>query len=126
MLLCLKCLNENIFLIGLTEGQFICFVEWILIFIGITFKSIWIKKFKWLHIAIFLLLGWSAMLFIGDLYNNTNEVFLLLILFGGISYTIGVIFYGFQKIPYFHFVWHIFVCIGSILHTIALLIEIYI
>jgi hemolysin III len=60
-----------------------------------------------------------------DLIPNTDQTFLFLILGGGISYTIGVIFYAFQKIRYFHFIWHLFVCMGSILHTVALLIEIY-
>jgi len=40
---------------------------------------------------------------------------------GGLSYTVGVIFYAWKKIPYGHAVWHLFVMAGSLLHYFAVL-----
>ena len=77
-----------------------------------------------LHVFLFLLMGWSALIFIGDLYNFNPNAFWL-ILAGGISYTIGVIFYSLPKIKYFHFIWHIFTGLGTILQFLAIYLYIY-
>ena len=45
-----------------------------------------------------------------------KELFILLL--GGIAYTVGIIFYGLTKIKYMHFIWHIFVLLGSVLQYI--------
>ena len=83
------------------------------------FKSIWIDKFSKLHVVIYLLLGWSAFVFGKTLLSVDKDAFLLVV-FGGVSYSLGVIFYALPKIKYFHFIWHIFVAIGTILQFIAI------
>lgn len=101
---------------GLGMSMFI--VQWILIIIGIVFKSIWVKKYNWLHSTIFLAMGWSALIFINQLLAWQVEAFWL-VLSGGIAYSIGVGFYAFPKVKYFHFIWHLFVGLGTILQFIA-------
>lgn len=103
----------------LEKGMSLFIVQWILIAIGIVFKSVWINKYSKLHVFLFLLMGWSALIFIGDLYKYSEPAFYL-ILFGGIAYSIGVIFYALPQIKYFHFIWHIFTAIGTILQFIAI------
>jgi hemolysin III len=110
---------------ALTIGWLIFIIQWSLIIVGITFKSIWLKKLHWIHLIIFLALGWTAVFFINNIFT-TNLTFFLLILFGGISYTIGVVFYILSgKVKYFHFVWHLFVNIGCILHGLAIILFLY-
>ena len=115
------------YLLGLTfidKGLLLFIIQWTLIGIGVVFKSIWVYKFKSIHLMCYLLLGWSSVLFIVDLYSFSIPAFWL-ILTGGISYSLGVIFYTMSsKIKYFHFVWHIFVAIGTILQFLAIYIYI--
>lgn len=101
------------------KGITLFIVQWILIIVGIVFKSIWINKYSKLHVFLFLLMGWSALIFVGDLYKFSQPAFYL-ILFGGIAYSIGVIFYALPQIKYFHFIWHLFTAIGTILQFIAI------
>ena len=60
----------------------------------------------------------------GILLESSKEAFWL-ILSGGIAYIIGVIFFALSKIKYFHFIWHIFTALGTILHFIAVFYYIY-
>jgi len=125
MLLLLPALQEPIFgIAGLGLGPVIFIIQWILIALGVIFKSIWIKKYAKLHLVIYLAMGWSAMIFVQKLYVFDPRAFWF-VLFGGISYSLGVAFYVFPKIKYFHFIWHIFTSIGTILHFIAIYTFLY-
>lgn len=101
------------------KGITLFVIQWILISVGIVFKSVWINRYSKLHVFLFLLMGWSALIFVGDLYKY-NETAFYLILFGGVAYSLGVIFYALPQIKYFHFIWHIFTAIGTILQFIAI------
>ncbi len=100
-------------------GLFLLIMQWLLIMVGIISKSIWVYRFQTMHIIIFLLLGWSGLYFMIDLYQYSAPT-MWFILLGGISYSIGVIFYKQSDKLYFHFIWHIFVGIGTILQFIAI------
>ncbi|HHW79557.1 MAG TPA: hypothetical protein GX742_02005 [Acholeplasmataceae bacterium] len=119
-LLLLPGLREPLFGISFLEKGLTLFViQWVLITIGVVFKSVWIKKFSKLHVFIYLAMGWSALTFVGILLEYNKDAFYL-VLSGGIAYTIGVIFYALPKIKYFHFIWHIFTALGTILQFIAI------
>ena len=45
----------------------------------------------------------------------------LLLFAGGFAYTLGVIFYATERIPYFHTVWHVFVLAGTAFHFLAVM-----
>lgn len=118
-LLLLPGLREPLFNInGLEKGLTLFIVQWILIAIGVVFKSVWINKFSKLHVFLFLLMGWSALSFVGILNEYSKQAFYF-VLFGGIFYSIGVIFYALPQIKYFHFIWHIFTALGTIFQFIA-------
>jgi len=102
------------------RGLALFVIQWTLITLGVVLKSIWVYKFQFVHIAVFLLLGWSSLLFVIDLFNYSVPAFWL-VLAGGIAYSLGVVFYALsRKIKYFHFVWHLFVASGTILQFIAI------
>lgn len=92
--------------------------QWIVIIVGIVLKSVRVHKFQKLHLAMFLALGWSGLFFMVDLYVFAPQSFWL-ILGGGISYTIGVIFYALRPFKYSHFIWHLFVMGGTVLQFFA-------
>ena len=95
-------------------------IQWILILTGIVFKAVFIDKLQVLHVVMFLLLGWSALLIIGEFSQLDSMSAFLLTVSGGIAYSVGVIFYASsRKFKYAHFVWHLFVLAGTIFHFIA-------
>jgi hemolysin III len=99
-------------------------VLWLMAIVGICIKSIFMhKKFvKWLGMAIYLGMGWCAMIAIYPIVQTLHPVGLGLTIAGGVVYTIGAIFYlcG-RKKRYIHSVWHLFVLAASILHFFAIL-----
>jgi hemolysin III len=101
--------------IGGIKGIIICSIQWILAFVGITFKAIWIDRFVKIHVLIYLIMGWMIILFISSIFESISFIGFYLLLFGGISYSIGVLFYVFNWFKYHHFVWHLFVLTGSVL-----------
>jgi hemolysin III len=94
-------------------------VQWVIITIGVIFKAVFIDRFQVLHLVMFLLLGWSALL-IGRVFEALPPAAFILTISGGLAYSFGVIFYGLsRKIKYSHFVWHLFVLAGVILHFLS-------
>jgi hemolysin III len=94
-------------------------VQWFIIILGIVFKAIFIDRFQVFHVVMFLLLGWSALLIIGQ-FEKLSEPAMYLTIWGGIAYSLGVVFYASsRKFKYAHFIWHLFVITGVVLHFIA-------
>lgn len=93
-------------------------IQWAVIATGVTLKSATFKKFSKIHFVLYLILGWSGIAVFKPLWDTSSQAFIW-ILMGGLSYTIGTIFYGF-KVKYSHFIWHLFVLGGTVLHFIAI------
>lgn len=93
-------------------------IMWVLTIVGIVFKSIWIKRFQMVHLIIYLLMGWSVVFVWNDVYQLIQN-YLWLLISGGLAYTIGVAFY-LAKFKYNHFIWHLFVMAGSLLHFLVI------
>lgn len=107
-------------LLGTTKAYILLGVLWALSILGVVFKSIWIHKFKNLHLAIYLLMGWSVVFVFNDVITALGSS-LIWIIIGGLCYTVGVAFY-IAKFKYQHFVWHLFVLGGSICHFIGIIL----
>ncbi len=105
-------------------GWILLAVQWAIIAFGIVFKAVKIQKFQVLHLVSYLLLGWSALGLFGPLYTLSQPAFWL-ILAGGLSYTIGVFFYASKLFKFSHFIWHLFVFSGTVLHFFAILLYIF-
>lgn len=94
-------------------------VQWFIIILGIVFKAVFIDKLQVFHVVMFLLLGWSALFIMGQFERLPTTAFYLTV-WGGIAYSLGVLFYASsRKFKYAHFVWHLFVLTGVVLHFIA-------
>ncbi|HEX9027278.1 MAG TPA: hemolysin III family protein [Clostridium sp.] len=106
--------------IGGVKGIILCCLQWLLAGIGIVFKVIWIDRFVKIHVAIYLLMGWMITFFISSILKAIPTSGFYLLLAGGLSYSIGVLFYVFSWFKYHHFVWHLFVLAGSILMFFAI------
>ena len=98
-------------------------VIWGAAVIGIILNSIDINKYKVLSMICYLAMGWSIILKANLLPKLLEMPGLVLLIVGGISYTIGAILYGIgKKKRYMHSVFHLFVVVGSILHFFCILL----
>ncbi len=100
--------------IGGSTGITICMIQWALAITGITLKFIWIDRFVLLHVLIYLGMGWTIIFFGPTIIQSLNSLGFIFLLIGGLSYSIGVLFYVFDWFKYHHLVWHIFVVVASI------------
>lgn len=99
-------------------GWFLLIGQWAIIILGIVLKAVKINKFTYVHLAMYLILGWSGVMFFGPLLTFSPMAFYL-ILGGGVAYTVGVLFYALHLFKYSHFVWHFFVIFGTAFHFFA-------
>jgi len=98
---------------------------WTLAIGGIVFKVFFTGKMEWLSLTLYILMGWIGMLAIIPIYKALPISGFVLLLSGGLAYTIGTWFYARSAKPFQHVIWHLFVLAGSILHflSIATLVE---
>lgn len=88
-------------------------IVWGLAVAGIIFKIFFVKKFIILSTLLYILMGWLVIVAAKPLYDSLQWEGFMLLLAGGLFYTIGSIFYVWRKIPYHHAIWHTFVLAGS-------------
>jgi len=100
--------------IGGKLGWTTFFVEWGLALFGIIFKMYFVHRFERLSLIVYLGMGWLAIVFYEPMLNYITMNGFLLLLAGGLSYTVGTYFYRNKKIPYNHAIWHLFVIGGSL------------
>lgn len=101
-------------------------IIWIIALVGITLKILWINMPRVLSTALYIGMGWVALLVIKDLYANlVPQAFFLLVL-GGVLYTIGGVIYAIKKPNFknwnFHDIFHIFTMLGSLSHFLLVFI----
>ena len=107
--------------IGGSTGWWFFGIQWILVLIGVFFKIFYTGKYESISVFIYIIMGWMIVVKWDYLKNTMSDSTFNLLLTGGITYTIGIFFYLLDsKIKYFHFIWHLFVITGSILHYIVI------
>ena len=109
---------------GDTKGIVMFCIQWGLIVTGITFISIFgPARFRAIHFTLYFLIGWSGLLFVPGMVKNDFWMFIL-ILCGGIIYTIGMVPFAMKK-KGSHFIWHIFVLLGAATMWLGIWLFIY-
>ncbi len=106
--------------IGGATGIVICSIQWGLAIFGVVFKAVYIEKFVKIHVLIYLVMGWTIIFFAGALFKAVSFAGFVLLAAGGLCYSIGVLFYVFNWFKYHHFIWHLFVLLGSTLHFLSI------
>lgn len=103
-------------------GWWLFGVVWALALGGIAYK-IWFysPKYRKLSTWLYVAMGWLVVIVIGPVVNNLPERSLWLLVAGGLSYSAGAMFYLRKGKKLFHFIFHLFVLAGSILHFLAFL-----
>ena len=94
---------------------------WGLALTGMALQSI-LSRYKALVTAIpYVAMGWVAIVAIKPLLESVALGGLVLLVAGGLAYTLGSVFYVWRRLPYHHAIWHLFVLMGSTLHFFAIL-----
>jgi len=109
-----------IYVVGGSMGYLLLVVIWALALIGMVFKLFFVNRFQLLSTYIYLGMGWMAILVIRTIIENLAMNGIWLMVAGGLSYSIGVIFFLREKMPYSHAIWHIFVLIGTLCHFLCI------
>ncbi|MEE4258231.1 MAG: hemolysin III family protein [Bacteroidales bacterium] len=94
-------------------------VIWGLAIAGVVFKMFFTGKYDKLSLIIYVLMGWLILIAIVPLIQNLSTMGLIWLLIGGISYSIGAVFYLLNKMPFNHAIFHFWVLGGSICHFFA-------
>ncbi|MCR5616790.1 MAG: hemolysin III family protein [Clostridiales bacterium] len=109
---------------GDVKGLVMFCIQWGLIILGITFIGVFGPgRFRPLHYTLYFLIGWSGVLFIPGMLKNDLWLFLVT-LAGGLLYTFGMIPFA-KDSKGMHFIWHIFVLLGAVVHWFGILLFIY-
>ena len=110
-------------LITLYEGKGVSLFLAIIIItlLGTAFKVFYTGKFEKLSLLIYLAMGWLIILDFNTVLALIEFKGILLMIVGGLLYSIGTIFYSLQKLKYTHAIWHVFVLGGSISHYFLVL-----
>lgn len=95
-------------------------VVWALAVLGILSKTIFSARSDKLSTALYLAMGWLIVVAVRPMFDEIPITGLLWLLAGGLAYTLGVAFFLLDsRIPYAHFVWHVFVAAGTFCHFVA-------
>ena len=94
-------------------------IVWGLAMLGILLKVFFVGRFKVVSTLCYILMGWLIVLAIKPLVATVAASGIIWLIAGGLFYTFGTVFYLWNKLPYNHAIWHLFVLAGSISHFIA-------
>ena len=103
--------------IGGTTGWVIFGVQWAIALVGLVIKIFYTGKFDLISTLMYAVMGWMIVIRWQDLVDAIPSAALTLLLAGGISYTVGIVFYLIDtRVKFSHFIWHLFVMAGSLFH----------
>ena len=95
---------------------------WGLAAVGIILEIAFPRRWPALSLTLYIAMGWVVVVAVKPLLAALPTGGLVLLLLGGLSYTAGIGFYAWKRLPYGHAIWHLFVLAGTILHFFAVLL----
>ena len=96
-------------------------VVWALAVAGMVLKLFLIGRFRVMSTLIYLFMGWLVLVAFKPLVEALPHASLTMLIAGGVAYSAGTVFYSWERLPYHHAVWHLFVLAGSVCHFFAVL-----
>lgn len=109
------------------KGTVLLVLVWTGALLGILFRVFWINAPRWLYVALCLLLGWAAVMYLADLLE-ANVAMMVLVIIGGLLYTGGAVCYALKKPnPWpgrfgFHEIFHVCTVLAFLCHWTACLL----
>lgn len=115
------------FLAAKLAGPWSC---WLLVYVwavagaGVMLKLIWVNRFARLSVALYLFLGWTMVVAIEPMLALMSQPAILLLVIGGVLYSVGVLFHLWERLPYQQAMWHGFAAAAAACHYAAVLGEV--
>jgi hemolysin III len=109
------------------KGLLLIVAIWLVALMGIGFRIFWIGAPRWLYVVIYIAMGWAAVVYLPE-FLQANLAMMLLILIGGLLYTLGAVFYAMKRPnPFpghfgFHEIFHTFTVLAFMCHWTAVLL----
>ncbi len=107
------------------QGTLIVILQWLMVIFGIFYKSLSRKSIPAVSLTIYLVMGWTIVIFLPLFIRNASTPLLLLIALGGLFYTLGAWFYARKGFRYHHLVWHLLINLAVVAHFIAIIFYMY-
>lgn len=117
--LCMLALRE-------APGKQLLIIIWSAAGLGLIQSIFWVKAPKWVTAVLYVIMGWLALPYLGELKDTLGSVKVLFIVMGGIVYTVGAVFYAMKKPNFrpgifgYHELFHFFTIIGALLHFVVI------
>lgn len=105
-----------------TFGLSLLVLIWTFAAIGILMKLIFHDRFTIVSTLSYLVMGWLGIFALQPLSEALGIMPIILAVTGGVAYSLGVIFFAWERIPHNHAIFHVFVLAGSIFHYLAVAI----
>lgn len=106
------------------SGWTIFYCVWAIAAIGTILKLFFTGKYELVSLLLYLAMGWLIILDLEYLLESITDLGAILLFMGGGFYTFGILFYAIERIPYNHFVWHLFVLAGAISHWFFIFLDV--
>ncbi|KAB1658052.1 hemolysin III family protein [Pseudoclavibacter chungangensis] len=109
------------------KGWLLFGIVWGAALLGIGFRVFWVTAPRWLYVALYIALGWAAVMYLGDLLR-VSVALMVLVIVGGVLYTIGAVFYGLKRPnPWpgrfgFHEIFHVFTVLAFLCQWTGILL----
>ena len=97
-------------------------VLWGMTLAGTIMKLFFVHRFELLSTAVYVMMGWVGLVAAKPFFVALPGGALWWLVAGGIAYTGGVIFFLWDRLPFNHAIWHLFVIAGSVCHFFAVLL----
>lgn len=108
----------SLLVVGGRTGWALFLTNTALAVVGITLNAISLTRFDKISLVLYALMGWLVVLALRTILQVLAPAGVALLVAGGVAYTAGIYFYKSQR-KYSHFVWHLFVLVGSVLHYLC-------
>jgi hemolysin III len=102
-------------------GHGVLVFVWVVAAVGVVLKLLRLERLETLSIAAYLLLGWTIVVAIDHLIAAVSLPAFVLLVAGGVVYSVGVLFYRWDRLPYSRAVWHGFVLTAAACQYFAIL-----
>ncbi len=103
------------------QGLLIVILQWLMVIFGIFYKSLSRRSIPAVSLTIYLIMGWTVVIFMPAFIRNASGMLLLFIALGGLFYTLGAWFYARKGFRYHHLVWHLLINLAVVSHFIAII-----
>ncbi len=105
--------------VGGTEGTILVCIQWAMVVAGILVKTLLWRKARLLSVPIYLLMGWSMVMYFQQFRDHATPLLFWMVIAGGVCYSLGCIFYA-CNFKFSHMIFHFFINAGATCHFIGI------